>query len=220
MSDTRSEDQALPAVMNQLPESNLDVRVESPLHHVELAAAAADCEQKAGLCFREVGLQGHLTLRGNPSNVDLLAAVQDALGMALPLTPLTSVVQGEWVIRWISPDEWLITLLNEQAFHLESRFRDQVRGHYALVNASGGLTVFQLSGECAIDVLKKSVPVDLHESVFPVGKVVSTVFAKASAVVRRTDQNQFELVVRRSFADYLWIWIQSASQEFGLSIEV
>jgi sarcosine oxidase subunit gamma len=29
---------------------------------------------------------------------------------------------------------------------------------------------------------------------------------------------EFELVVRRSFADYLWLWLQSASQEFGLAI--
>jgi sarcosine oxidase subunit gamma len=88
-----------------------------------------------------------------------------------------------------------------------------------LVNGSGGMTVFKLRGKHVVDMLKKSTPVDLHDSEFPVGKVVSTVFAKSGAVIRRTGEAEFELVVRRSFADYIWLWIQSASQEYGLAVE-
>ncbi|MCP3675778.1 MAG: sarcosine oxidase subunit gamma, partial [Gammaproteobacteria bacterium] len=39
---------------------------------------------------------------------------------------------------------------------------------------------------------------------------VSTVFAKSQVVLWRRDVNQFSLVVRRSFSDYIWRWIVDA----------
>ena len=109
----------------------------------------------------------------------MIPVAQSILGVALPLSPLTSVEQGDLVVRWIAPDEWLISLPNDQVFDLETRFRAEMTGHHSLVNGSGGMTVYKLRGKHVVDMLKKSTPVDLHDSEFPVGKVVSTVFAKA-----------------------------------------
>ena len=206
------------AIMNQVPSVDAGVRGESPLYHVGLAEIAGQSNTDAGVVFSEAGLLGHLTLRCDP-NSPLIAIAQSILGVALPLSPLTSVEQGDLVVRWIAPDEWLISLPNDQVFDLETRFRAEMNGHHSLVNGSGGMTVYKLRGKHVVDMLKKSTPVDLHDSEFPVGKVVSTVFAKSGAVIRRTDEAEFELVVRRSFADYIWIWIQSASQEYGLAVE-
>ena len=38
-------------------------------------------------------------------------------------------------------------------------------------------------------------------------------------VIRRTGEEVWELVVRRSFADYIWLWLQDAGAEYGLAIE-
>lgn len=205
------------ALMDQRPDSSISG--ESPLHHAELAKLAQSGPQTGGVVLRELALQGHLTLRCNAADPDRLAEFEAVMGVALPTRPLTSVVHGESVVRWISPDEWLISVPGPETFAIESRFRDQMAGHYSLVNGSGGMTVLQLSGERVVDLLKKSVPVDLHPSAFPVGKVVSTVFAKSSAIVRRVADKEFELVIRRSFADYLWLWIQDASREYGLVVK-
>lgn len=206
------------AIMNQVPSADAGVRGESPLHHVGLANIAAQSSADAGVIFSEASLLGHLTLRCDP-NSPLIAVAQSILGVALPMSPLTSVENGDLVVRWIAPDEWLISLPNDQVFDLETRFRADMNGHHSLVNGSGGMTVYKLRGKHVVDMLKKSTPVDLHDSEFPVGKVVSTVFAKSGAVIRRTGDTEFELVVRRSFADYIWLWIQSASQEYGLTVE-
>jgi len=214
MSDTNSV-----AIMNQVPDAAAGVRAESPLHHADLATVAQKGNKSGGVHFRELGLMGHLTLRCDPKNAELTSAAAGVLGVELPFKPLTSVESGDTIVRWIAPDEWLITVSNDKAFDLESRFRAEMNGHYSLVNGSGGLTMYKLAGDKVVDMLKKSTPVDLHETEFPVGKVVSTVFAKAGAIIRRTGANEFELVVRRSFADYLWLWIQSASEEFGLVVE-
>jgi sarcosine oxidase subunit gamma len=206
------------AIMDQVPGAEAGVRGESPLHHVGLADIVGQSAADAGVIFSEAGLLGHLTLRCEPSS-PLIAVAQSILGIALPLSPLTSVEQGDLVVRWIAPDEWLISLPNNQVFDLETRFRAEMKGHHSLVNGSGGMTVYKLRGKHVVDMLKKSTPVDLYDSEFPVGKVVSTVFAKAGAVIRRSGEHEFELVVRRSFADYIWLWIQDASQEYGLAVE-
>lgn len=220
MSDTTLIEQVnnelLVDLMNQIPGG--EIFGESPLHHAEFDKLASMPPDRQGVVLKEVKLMGHLTLRCNPEDTELVKSVSSVLGFALPLKPLSSAAKGDYAARWISPDEWLITIPGLAAFDVETAFREQVKGHYSLVNGSGGSTILELSGEHAVDVLKKSTPIDLHLAEFPVGKVVSTVFAKSGAIIRRLDEDKFELVVRRSFADYLWLWIQDASLEFGLAI--
>jgi sarcosine oxidase subunit gamma len=205
------------AVMNQVPDS--EIQGQSPLHHADLESLAKQGTQSGGVHLRELKLLGHLTLRCDPNNADQLTAVERVLGVSLPLKPLTSVEKGDYSIRWMSPDEWLILVPGLETFAIETAFRDEMPGHYSLVNSSGGSTVLEISGENAIDLLKKSTPIDLHFTVFPVGKVVSTMFAKTTTTMRRLDENRFELVIRRSFSDYVWLWIQDASLEYGLVVE-
>lgn len=223
MSDSTFETPLEKWVTSQRPPlSALDVVGESPLYHADLAGVAAKGPQAGGVYFCEQALLGLLTLRCAPSLIQQneIAAI---LGVALPMTSLVSIdnddsMFGELSVRWISPDEWLISVPGGSAFELETHFFESLSGHFALVNVSGGMTVFDVSGDHVVDMLKKSVPVDLHISAFPVGKVVSTLFAKSGVVMRRLGETHFELIVRRSFADYCWLWIQDASREFGLVV--
>lgn len=209
--------QSLTALMNQIPGGEIDG--QSPLHHAELDKLASIPADEEGVTLKEVKLMGHLTLRFDASNAAQLHAVESIIGFELPLEPLTSKAKGDYTARWMSPDEWLITVPGLAAFDVESAFRERMTGHYSLVNGSGGSTILEISGPHVVDVLKKSSPIDFHLSEFPIGKVVATVFAKSGAVIRRLDDSRFELVIRRSFADYLWLWLQDASLEFGLAIE-
>lgn len=204
------------ALMNQLPPA--DVPGQSPLHHAGLENLAQVGSKEGGIVLRERKLLGHLTLRCDAANKKQLAAVKKVLGVALPTQPLTSAEQDDCVVRWISPDEWLITVAGEQAFDIESKLRETMPGHFSIVNGSGGMTILDVSGAPVVDLLKKCIVVDLHDKSFPIGKVVSTVFAKTGAIVRRKGGQEFELIIRRSFADYIWLWLQDASREFGLTI--
>ncbi|SEF63098.1 sarcosine oxidase subunit gamma [Marinobacterium lutimaris] len=205
------------AVMNQLPSGA--IRAESPLHHAELDKLAARNPRGGGVILRELKLLGHLTLRGSQDNASFMAGCAEVLGVALPTKPLTSVDNGSVSVRWLSPDEWLAVVPMDQAFEIERSLRAAIEGHFQVVNGSGGQTIIELSGPNAVDVLKKSTILDLHPSQFPVGKVAGSVFAKASALVRRSGEDTWELVVRRSFADYIWLWLQDASREYGLVVK-
>lgn len=204
------------AVMDQCAPSQ--VRAESPLHHAELGKVAGSQPQQGGVQLRELALLGHLVLRGAQKNQSFMQGCLTVLGVRLPTEPLTSAEDGDISVRWLSPDEWLVVLPMDQLFAVEKALRAEIEGHYSVVNVSGGQTILMLSGQHAVDVLKKSTVLDLHPSQFPVGKVAGSVFAKSSALIRRTGEASWELVVRRSFADYIWLWLQDASREYGLTI--
>jgi len=43
------------------------------------------------------------------------------------------------------------------------------------------------------------------------------VFAKTTVLLRRPDAEHWELVIRRSFADYLYRWLLDAGEEYGIT---
>ncbi len=202
--------------MDQLPQA--EVRAESPLYHADLETMATQGPKDGGVQLQELKLLGHLVLRGALTNRSFVEGVEKVLAVALP-GPMQSAQAGDASIRWISPDEWLVIAPGTLAFALEKQLREVIDGHYSIVNASGGQTVITLSGKDAVNVLKKSTGYDVHESSFPVGKVVTSTFAKTQAVIRRTGTESWELVVRRTFADYIWLWLQDACAEYGLTVK-
>ncbi|WP_243633717.1 sarcosine oxidase subunit gamma [Motiliproteus coralliicola] len=208
------------AQMRQTPvqaEAGQAPRAESPLYHADLASMAAKGPLEGGVQLQELSLLGHLVIRGSLDNPAFVDGFAQVMGFALP-GKLASVEQGDASVRWIAPDEWLLVVPGNEAFELEGRLRELMAGHFSIVNVSGGQTILQLSGPDAVKVLKKSTGYDLHDRNFPVGKVVTTTFAKTQAVIRRLDAQQWELVIRRSFADYVWLWLQDASAEYGLIV--
>ncbi|AQS35899.1 sarcosine oxidase, gamma subunit family, heterotetrameric form [Shewanella psychrophila] len=190
------------------------VQAVSPLSK-EISQASQ--RQNIGVHLSELAFLGHLVLRGNSENKQFSAAIETVLGVPLP-SALQSETKNDLSISWISPDEWLVILPITGAFEIERRLRIMVDGHCAVVNVSGGQTVLSLSGTNALQVLHKSTPYDVHERNFPVGKVVTTVFAKAQVIIRRTGPESWELTVRRSFADYVWQWLMDASTEYGVEV--
>ncbi len=203
------------AQMDQLPKVN--VSAQSPLAHASFADQAKHGTQQGGVYLQEHKLLGHIVLRGNRDDIDFSHAIANILGLPLP-PALTRHACGELSIRWISPDEWLVILPGEQTFELESRLREALTGHFSIVNVSGAQTLLTLSGSDAGSVLQKSTGYDVHPSTFAIGKTVTTTFAKTQCVLCRHDEDSWQIVIRRSFADYLWLWLQDASAEFGLVI--
>ena len=196
-----------------------DIAGQSPLHHAGLHELAGKGRQGAGVTLREKRLMGHLVLRGDADDADFAGGVHKALGLELP-GALTLMANGDTSLQWLGPDEWLLIVPGGEELATEQRLREALAGlHVAVVNVSGGQSLIELSGPNVRDVLMKSTSYDVHPNNFPVGKAVGTVFAKSQLVIRRTDEDTWELLIRRSFADYWWLWLQDASAEYGLSIQ-
>ena len=177
----------------------------------------------ATVALEEAAVTGLLVLRAGSASSALSKALQTQLTLSLP-ERLQSSETSTCCIRWMSPDEWLLSCPLEDCFAIEKALRSSVvgddaqnpKGHIAIVNVSGGYSVLKLMGTDASNVLKKSMAYDIDPVNFPVGKVVNTTLAKTQVTLRALPDTSYELVIRRSFADYVWLWLQRAGMEYGL----
>ena len=192
------------------------VRRESPIYHIDMQSNDLS-KSAAGVHFKEFAFFGHLTVRGSSANPAFVKGMEEVLGLTLPTTPLTSSSNEHSSIHWVSPNEWLVLLEKGNEAEVEAVLREALSGHFSVVDVSGGQTLFQLSGDDALMVMKKSCGYDI-EGGLPVGKTVTTHFSKASVMIHKPSEGTFLLVVRRSFSDYVWRWIEDSSQEYGLAL--
>lgn len=87
--------------------------------------------------------------------------------------------------------------------------------HAGINDISGGNIGMHLSGENIRDVFAKGCTLDFHPQVFKVGDCAQSGLAKANVVFGLIEEGAtFELIVRRSFADYLLQWLRQAGREY------
>ena len=148
--------------------------------------------------------KGFLNVRGVAA--DIRVSVADVLGVELPVRPCTFVRVGRVAVYWLGPDEWLAMVPNDAQAPLAARLRDALAVSSSVVDVSGAYAVFNLGAD-AEAVLKEASPCDFHPHVFPPGRCVQTVFAKAHALIAANADETFDVIVRTSYADYVRRWI-------------
>jgi sarcosine oxidase subunit gamma len=184
---------------------------QSPLVQIKLAeprGAAPRIEEKP---FR-----GFLNLRGLSGNTGFQAATLKVLGCEPPNTPNTVVDSGDYRIYWLGPDEWLIMTPAGRQDELKAKLHKALAGVFsAVVDNSSGLTVLHITGDNAAALLATDCPLDLHAREFKVGQCAQTRLARAGMTLSPlADGSGFEVIIRRSFADYLLLWLQDAAIAF------
>jgi len=206
------------------------VHRESPLARARLVRQGAAPRPGAGVTVRERAFLGHLNLRGRPGDPHFTHAVSTVLGIDLPLQPNTVHEAGDTTVLWLGPDEWLVLTADGHGDPLLQALRAAFGGaragdteatglHAAVTDVGGGQTVLGLSGPAVRDLLAKGCPLDLHPRSFDVGRCAQSHLAKAPLLLRQVDRApSFELIVRRSFSDYVWAWLDDAAAEFGLEL--
>lgn len=197
-------------------------RRESPLAHRDLAARSVEDPGSAGVVLGERPFCGMLNLRGDPRERKFLQAVRGALGVELPLEPNTVSEREETAVLWLGPDEWLVVTPEDREGPVAEALRAALRDLLcAVTDVGSGHTVITLRGPRAREVLAKGCSLDLHPREFGPGRCAQTRIARTGATLRqRDDSPAFDLIVRRSFADYLWAWLEDASLEYGAVVQV
>jgi len=159
-----------------------------------------------------------VNLRGNPDDGEFCVAVSRALGVSLPVRACTSTANADCRVVWAGPDDWFVIAPKGQADAIVARLRTALAGmHQAVTDVSSGYTVLQLDGPAVRDVLAQGCPLDLHPRAFESGASAGSHFFKASIWLWQVDPGPvFELLVRRSFMDYVWLMLERCTQECGL----
>ncbi len=166
--------------------------------------------------IRELPFASMVNLRVNPKNSSKL---KDALGFNLPTKANTTETSAEIKCLWLGPNEWLIISDQMEASDLCQDISHSLEGlHYSAKEVSDNYASISITGQKTLDVLSKLTPLDVHESSFGTGTCAQTVLAKSNVILERLDANTFTLIVRRSFASYVWKRLIDAGVEFKTGV--
>lgn len=167
----------------------------------------------------EVKSIGKIDLRGDPGDKAFMSAIGRSLDLLLPTEPCQTAAQGDVAALWLGPDQWLITCPSDRVAEFMEKLGDATRkGGGAVTDVSAGRSLFRLSGPNALDILAKGCPLDLHPNVVRPGFVAGSVLAKITVLIHLREEDGVDLYFGRSFADYLWAWLEEAGTDCGLTI--
>ena len=184
---------------------------ESPLVQIDLAEPRGNAPR-----IEEMAFLGYLNLRARSDDTGLLAATLKVLGCEPPTAANTVVDSGDYRIYWLGPDEWLVVTPAGQQDRVKKELLAALGGVFcSVVDNSSGLTMLHVTGDNAAALLATDCPFDLHPREFKPGQCAQTRLAKAGMTVSPlADGAGFEVIIRRSFADYLLLWLQDAAIAF------
>ncbi len=193
---------------------------QSALAHLGLAARAVADPGAAGVRLGERAFRGQLNLRGEIGRKRFRDALEGVLGLVPPRKPGTVAAAGGLACLWLAPDEWLVVTPADVGAETLAALREALSRQLAAVtDVSEGRAIIALAGPRAREVLMKGCGLDLHPRVFAPGRCAQSTIAQAQVLLHQTDDKPgYELYVPRSYADYLWAWLEDAALEYGLAV--
>ena len=159
-----------------------------------------------------------LCLRGDGGRA-FQRAVEGVLGVAPPREPNTvASADGATRVLWLGPDEWLAVRDGADAPPLAAALEEALSGRHALVSdVSHSRVILLLEGPRARDVLMKGCSLDLDPVAFGPGRCAQTALARAHMLLHQvSDAPGYHVYAHRSFADYVFAWLEDAAAEYLL----
>jgi sarcosine oxidase subunit gamma len=144
-----------------------------------------------------------------------IAAAGTAFGVALPRDACRAASAGERAALWLGPDEWLLIGPDVDAPAVADAIERATQDlPHALVDIGHRQVAVSVTGNGAALVLSAGCPLDLDEASVPVGMCTRTVLAKAEIVLWRIGADSFRIEVSRTFAAYLWQFLEQARRDW------
>ncbi len=201
---------------------------QSALAHLGLEGRGEATRGAAGVAMTERPHRGMVNLRLDPKNAEAMAAVETAFGFALPTAANETAGNADTMALWLGPDEWWLVVPGpepEAGPELAEKLRAALSGHFAAITEVGeSRTCIRVSGPSARALLQKGCPLDFHPRAFVAGACAQSILAKATVAFHLyADESAaegpiFDIYVLRSFAEYLWAWLEDAGAEYGVTI--
>lgn len=190
----------------------------SPL--IQCRMATAD----AWFTLEETAFAGHINIRADAGDTTLMDRLGGVLGLRLPLVANTIEAAGKVTALWLSPDEWLVIEASDDAAaaRVEDIMQTLADEHVAATDVSSGQTILMLRGLHVREALARGCPLDLHPRSLKPGECAQTLLNHVNVTLwpgavwpggaelkndAGVGEEQVNVVVRRSFADYLFRWL-------------
>ena len=160
--------------------------------------------------YEYVGCMIDLRLRN--TGEDSLSALEEVLGIGLPIKPRRSVVEGKREAIWMSADQWLLFLPREEldaVLQLLEELRARSGMSLMVTDMSDARSVIVLRGDGVREILMKGIAVDFLA--FSVGEVRRCSLGGVAVLVRCCEENVFEVFMFRSYLNFVSGWLNRAS---------
>ena len=163
-----------------------------------------------GIDFKELSNVPKINLRGQSSNKDFISNTRKILNIPLPTEPNISNVNNDIKVMWLSPNEWLVQILNENKFktlftNLQSTLNPE---NTAVTDLTENRTILNISGNNLFTLLAKFMVLDLDQSFIKETAVVQSLFIKVPVlIVRNYKENEkpnIDIHTNRSHTNYVF----------------
>jgi len=158
-----------------------------------------------------------INLRGNPNNKDFTSKVGKILGIILPLEVGKIAIKEEISIICTGPNEWLIVANNtveenNSSFELENILYENIskKDLGAVTNVTDQFTIVSLKGSNIYEVLSKSSPLNFDTLID--NSSAQTLLNNIDITIIKKNNENIDLLVRRSFSEHLWDWIKDSAK--------
>ncbi len=159
-----------------------------------------------------------INLRGNLDNKDFATKAGKILGMILPKESCSTSTNENISCLWLGPNEWLLVsndlvTKDNNDYEIEQALFDGISKTNlgSVTNVTDHYTIFKLTGSNIFEILSKGCPFNFNSDNFGDDKVVQTVLNHVDVIIHKKTKDEVNIYVRRSFSNYLWLWIKDSS---------
>ena len=162
---------------------------------------------------------GKINVRLKEDDVQARDAVEKYLTYKLPKSAGEVTGNNETRVLWLGPNEYLLLSEDEKKDNVINGLREILSDLFcAITDVSDYYLTMRLSGPKSIEVLTKACPLNFDQYLTKGNSCAQSYISKATVLIDRlSDDLVFDILVRWSFADYLWDWLADSSNEFILS---
>ena len=162
-----------------------------------------------GICIKELPFVGKINLRGNAKDKDFMTNTGSVLDILIPTEPNTKIQNKIFQVIWLSPNEWLISFLNDDHFvrifeELNIKLNPEKT---SVTDISENKTIIRIEGNQTTELLKKFMVLDIDNTLNNNLRVAQTIFVKIPILIIRNHLSQekqsFDIHVNRSHTNYL-----------------
>jgi heterotetrameric sarcosine oxidase gamma subunit len=144
--------------------------------------------------------------------------VRACCGAGLPVELYRGVTSGDsHLVRITQHQYWWIAASSDSMIRL-ARELPASAGTVTLLSAAR--VRLRITGPKARDVLARGISIDLHPTVFQVGRGAQTGLHHTGVFLERVGDDSYEIYVQRSYAESIWEWLIDAALPFGYDVAV
>ena len=168
------------------------------------------------LQMKEISPIMKLIVRGKKR--EFISAVGKSLNILLPTEANTSTQSDKLTALWLSPDEWMIfsnDTMNKDLndYETEKLLQNNISkiNLGAVTDVTDQFVMINLKGNKIYELFQTGSPFNFNNFKNKKGATTQTILGKIDIIVHNQDKNTVNLLVRRSFSEHLFSWMNDAA---------